>query len=95
MRMANRPFGALGPVVVVAITVLGSALQADKNKSAVPAKPDDRTIVHVLNRIGFGPRPGDVDHVREMGLEAYIDRQLQPERMPDTAMRRGWPRSKR
>ena len=28
--------------------------------SAVPARPDDRTIVHVLNRAAFGPRPGDV-----------------------------------
>ena len=54
--------------------------------SAVPARPDDSTIVHVLNRVGFGPRPGDVAHVREVGLAAWIDQQLQPERIRDTAV---------
>ena len=54
--------------------------------SSVPARADDRTIVHVLNRAGFGPRPGEVAHVRQVGLEAWIDQQLQPERIPDTAV---------
>ena len=44
---------------------------------------DDRAIVHVLNRIGFGPRPGDVAKVREVGLRRYIEQQLQPERIAD------------
>ena len=47
---------------------------------------DDKAIVHVLNRIGFGPRPGDVEKVRAIGLERYIDQQLHPERIPDAAM---------
>src|SRR5690242_2674190 len=51
--------------------------------SAVPAHPDDRTIIHVLNRIGFGPRPGDIERVKAMGLQAYIDRQLRPEKVED------------
>jgi uncharacterized protein (DUF1800 family) len=54
--------------------------------SAVPARADDRTIVHVLNRAGFGPRPGDVAHVRQIGLEVWIEQQLQPERIPDAAV---------
>jgi uncharacterized protein (DUF1800 family) len=44
---------------------------------------DDKAITHVLNRIGFGPRPGDVANVREVGLQRYIEQQLQPERIPD------------
>src|SRR3954463_2025444 len=54
--------------------------------SAVPSRPDDKAILHVLNRIGFGARPGDVARVREMGLAKYIDEQLTPQRIPDTAM---------
>jgi uncharacterized protein (DUF1800 family) len=54
--------------------------------SAVPAHPDDKTIIHVLNRIGFGPRPGDVERIRAMGLQNYIEQQLHPDRIPDTAM---------
>ncbi|MBI3493133.1 MAG: DUF1800 domain-containing protein [Acidobacteria bacterium] len=47
---------------------------------------DDKAIVHVLNRIGFGPRPGDVERVRAIGLARYIDDQLHPERVPDSAV---------
>ena len=47
---------------------------------------DDPAIVHVLNRIGFGPRPGDIDAVRAIGILPYINQQLQPERIADTAV---------
>src|SRR6185436_13966485 len=63
-----------------------AALTASSPGSAVPAKPDDKTILHVLNRIGYGARPGDVDRVRQIGLAAYIDQQLHPERIADAGM---------
>ena len=47
---------------------------------------DDELVVHVLNRIGFGPRPGDIERVRAMGVDAYIDEQLQPEKIVDAAV---------
>jgi hypothetical protein len=47
------------------------------------AAPDARTVVHVLNRLGFGPAPGDVERVQRMGLQAYVDEQLNPSRLPD------------
>jgi uncharacterized protein (DUF1800 family) len=40
----------------------------------------------VLNRIGFGPAPGDVERIRALGLKTYIDQQLRPERLADTGM---------
>src|SRR5207247_3884975 len=43
-------------------------------------------IVHVLNRIGFGPRPGDVERVRATGVQKYIDQQLHPDKLRDTAI---------
>jgi len=43
----------------------------------------DRQILHVLNRLAYGPRPGDVERVRTMGLAEWIERQLYPERIPD------------
>ncbi len=44
---------------------------------------ETQKVIHVLNRLGYGPRPGDIDKVKAMGIEAYIDRQLHPERIPD------------
>jgi uncharacterized protein (DUF1800 family) len=73
--------------VVVALLVSAAVVaDAQRRSSAVPASPDDKTIVHTLNRIGFGPRPGDVARVRQMGLAAYIDQQLNPSSIADTAM---------
>ena len=49
---------------------------------------EDRRILHVLNRLAFGPRPGDVARVRAVGLDAWIDRQLRPETIDDSATER-------
>src|SRR5438093_7807815 len=54
--------------------------------AAPPSAATDRAIVHLLNRTAYGPRPGDVEKVRAIGIERYIDQQLHPERIPDTAM---------
>src|SRR5919197_160470 len=38
---------------------------------------DVRAVSHVLNRVAFGTRPGDVERVRAIGIELYSERQLQ------------------
>ncbi len=45
---------------------------------------DRDEIVHVLNRMTFGPRPGDVEAVQKMGLHNYIEQQLHPESITDS-----------
>jgi uncharacterized protein (DUF1800 family) len=52
--------------------------------------PKDDQIVHALDRLTFGPRPGDVEAVRKLGLKKWIDLQLHPERIaedPEVARR--------
>src|SRR5215208_1653089 len=44
---------------------------------------EEQRIVHVLNRLGFGARPGDVERVKTFGLEKYINQQLSPEKIND------------
>jgi uncharacterized protein (DUF1800 family) len=68
------------------VVLLGTAPIGAGPRSAVPKTPDAATIVHVLDRIGFGPRPGDVARVQQMGLAAYIDAQLHPDRIDDSAL---------
>jgi uncharacterized protein (DUF1800 family) len=50
------------------------------------ALSEDEAILHTLNRLGFGPRPGDVERVRKMGLKNWIERQLNPESIDDSAL---------
>jgi uncharacterized protein (DUF1800 family) len=45
----------------------------------------DKQIVHVLNRLTFGPRPGDIAEVRRLGVEKWIDLQLHPDKIPQNA----------
>ena len=68
----------------VALVLAASGRYSDTAAAAPPN--DDKTILHVLNRIGFGPRPGDVDRVRAMGVQRYIDEQLRPERIADAGI---------
>jgi uncharacterized protein (DUF1800 family) len=56
--------------------------------SSQPA--DQAAILHVLNRLAYGPRPGDIEHIMQIGLERYIDEQLHPDgmAMPDALTQR-------
>ncbi len=47
---------------------------------------EEQKIVHLLNRIGFGPRPGDVERVKRMGIAATIEQQLHPETLVDEGL---------
>ena len=46
----------------------------------------DEAILHALNRLAYGPRPGDVERVRQMGLAKWIEQQLNPNSMDDRAL---------
>ncbi len=42
----------------------------------------EAAAVHVLNRLAYGPRPGDIERVAQMGTRRYIDEQLDPAALP-------------
>src|SRR3984957_9968642 len=46
----------------------------------------DEAILHAMNRLAYGPRPGDVERVRQMGLAKWIDQQLTPNSIDDQAL---------
>ena len=51
---------------------------------ASPIETNTRNIVHILNRLSFGPAPGDVERVRRMGIENFIHQQLYPDTIPES-----------
>src|SRR6266566_5697496 len=46
----------------------------------------DEAILHALNRLAYGPRPGDVERVRQTGLAKWIEQQLNPNSIDDRAL---------
>ena len=57
-----------------------------KGKLPVTELTEDEAIMHAMNRLGYGPRPGDVERIRTMGLEKWIDQQLHPDSIDDSAL---------
>lgn len=47
----------------------------------------DQAILHALNRLTYGPRPGDVERIRQMGLAKWVDQQLDPDSIDDSALK--------
>jgi uncharacterized protein (DUF1800 family) len=80
-----------GPLVVAATVMLtGAVWTVDSLSGAVTsAITAARELTareqasHVLNRLAFGPRPGDVDRVVAMGVDRWIEAQLRPDRVGD------------
>src|SRR6202035_1259313 len=71
---------------------LGFAISADlaiarKKENLAAAQMDQRKrAIHALNRLTFGPRPGDVDRVMAIGVDQWIDQQLHPDKIDDSAL---------
>src|SRR5579859_4445363 len=63
--------------IVLSLTA-GLSVYAEKTA----ALSNDQKILHALNRLTFGPRPGDVDAVKRLGLKKWIDIQLHADRIP-------------
>src|SRR5262245_4507477 len=76
--MSPRRFGIVAGLVLVAL--------AGAVRAVVAAPADDPSIHHLLGRLTYGPRPGDVDRVRSIGASAFIEQQLTPERLDDSAV---------
>jgi uncharacterized protein (DUF1800 family) len=55
-------------------------------KTKVKSLTEEQKILHVLNRLGFGARPGDVEKVKAIGLNKYIEQQLNPNSLNDSAV---------
>jgi uncharacterized protein (DUF1800 family) len=74
-------FFAVAPLLLLAL--VGGPLSASA-PTAVPT--DERAVLHALSRLTFGPRPGDAARVKSMGLGAWIELQLVPSRIDDSAL---------
>ncbi len=68
--------------ILVMLSIVSFA--SGQKQAKVQGLNEEQRILHVLNRLGFGARPGDVQRVKAVGLENYINQQLSPEKLADT-----------
>src|SRR5260370_16124886 len=65
------------------ITANAKKKNADEARQFQKHLAADRKSLQPLNRLTYGPRPGDVQDVKSIGLKKWIDRQLHPETVPE------------
>jgi uncharacterized protein (DUF1800 family) len=83
---SNRGMQARFAVALLIVSGIFCRPSGTARPVAATFPTDDKTIVHLLNRLGFGPRPGDIERVRQLGVARYVDQQLHPERVPDNGL---------
>jgi len=59
----------------------------EKSRHKTAPLTGERQVAHVLSRLTFGARPGDLERVKAMGVKAFIAQQLDPDSLDDTALR--------
>src|SRR5215471_2370009 len=87
----SRRFGRLVPtiaallagILLVQASFASLAAQRAKKSSSMTA---DQRVAHVLSRLTFGARPGDFEKVRAMGVEAFINQQLDPDSIENSSV---------
>jgi len=77
-----------GKQASLALAVIITLLLPPTLLAALPAEKrapltEEQKVLHILNRLGYGARPGDIEKVRSMGIKKYIDSQLSAASLPD------------
>jgi uncharacterized protein (DUF1800 family) len=65
---------------------LAGLLAAKKKAASTDAATPQKRALHALDRLTFGPRPGDVETVTAMGVDKWIELQLHPEKLNNSAL---------
>src|SRR5256714_10507414 len=86
-KSALRKITAVCTIIAVSATTFAAVISAQSMKTAASKSTaklsEDQRILHVLNRLGFGARPGDVERVKAMGVDKYIELQLSQDKIDD------------
>ena len=81
--MRNRVVAGLAVVLSLAafpaVSAYAGKKAAAESRDFQKQIPNDQKILQALSRLTYGPRPGDVQAVKAMGLKKWIDQQLHPE----------------
>ena len=86
MNKMLKPAGVLVLLTLSPFAVASASKKTTPSKKALAPLTQKQRAIHALNRLTFGPRSGDLDHVLQMGVDKWIDQQLHPESIDDSAL---------
>jgi uncharacterized protein (DUF1800 family) len=82
MTLSRREFLKAMSAATAATAIPPALTWGVVEQNTPPSDPD----LHLLNRITWGPRPADLARIRQIGQEAYLDEQLDPDKLDDSAL---------
>jgi uncharacterized protein (DUF1800 family) len=85
MRLSRKQLG-LSSALILFAACLPLALGRKKDIPAARQMDEHKQAVHALNRLTFGPRPGDIERLTAIGVDKWIDDQLHPNKIDDSAL---------
>ncbi|MGA3211193.1 MAG: DUF1800 family protein [Terriglobales bacterium] len=78
--------GAVATALVASLVSGAYARKKEKTAAPVTQMTEQQRALHALSRLTYGPRPGDVERVMSVGVDKWIDQQLHPEKINDSAI---------
>ena len=88
ITMKRRSAAAAVAFTLIVTLTFGPAIRTaavTKTSGKISRLTEEQKITHLLNRLGYGPRPGDIERVKQIGIEKFIDLQLHPQWLDDAA----------
>ena len=69
-------------------TLLAAGVPGWHSKRATTVQPltEEERATHALNRLTFGPRPGDLERIQAIGVKKWVEMQLNPEQIDDSLL---------
>jgi len=86
MKLGRIQTGLVLLLSVMGFATAQLALGKKTDKSATPQMDQRKQAAHILNRLTFGLRPGDVNQVMAIGIDKWLDQQLHPDKIDDSAL---------
>ena len=84
MEISSRGRRLLLPATLLVSAALTAQFALGRKKDKPAGSMDGQMrAAHALNRLAFGPRPGDVERVQQIGVDKWIELQLHPEKIDD------------
>jgi hypothetical protein len=88
--------GAVARVATALLPLCSGGASAASPAATARSVADDAAILHVLQRVTYGPRPGDLSRVKAMGRQRLAGASARPAgAIDDRAWSGGWPRCPR